>query len=186
MPKLVRGANCPQPEAEERIRSRLKDLDELLDIRWFPIGKTVELPNGDIQVDGRYALVCRWPQGDLRWKMFYSGEVQEPFDVMAWFCEDLQSADSTPGNIDLMEDQVVEFLGKCDNTRQPWAERMMQSVEHNLKVKRDLRAEILDLAHDEFSYAQKKIAGESIIPVTGLVTEPKPQSTKPNLIIVKE
>lgn len=158
----------PQPEAEIRIRARLKELDELLDIKWFPVALWNESKNCS---EGRYALVCRWPSADKRWEMAYTDARIEPFDVLAWFCTDLHSADSNAENIEMMENRILEFLGKCDNTRQPWAKRMQQSIDKNLRVRRSAKDEILDLAHDEFGYYQKKIAGESIVPVNSTPRE---------------
>lgn len=167
----------PQEQAEARIRQTLKGLDELLDIKWVPVVLWNEKENCS---EGRYALICRWPQADKRWADAYEDARIEPFDVLAWFCDDLQNASSSAGNIDTMEDQVIEFLGKCDNTRQPWADRMKASVAKNLKVKRAAKDEILDLAHDEFGYHQKKMAHESIVPVNNLPAD----MNKPSKLIL--
>jgi len=160
----------PQPEVEAHIRETLKSLDELLDIVWDPIC----VYRDGYGVEGRYKLICRWPQGDPRWKLYYEGKWPDPHDILCWFCTDLQDAQSDPVNPDKLEQAVLKFLSECDNTRQSWRDRMTKSVATNLKVKQDARNEILDLAHDEFSYYQKKIAGESIIAVNsqprGIVT----------------
>ncbi len=157
----------PQPslELEERVRKVLKGLDELLDIQWIPVAVWNDKWS---RAEGRYAITCRWPQGDRRWAMEHHGE---PFDILCWACKDLAKADSVPMTPDELEGRVLEFLYKCDNTRESWKVRMAQTIERNKKVKQGAKDEMLDLAHDEFGYYQKKIAGEHFVPGANLTKE---------------
>ncbi len=101
-------------------------------------------------------------QGDRRWAMDHHGE---PFDVLCWACVDMSNADSIPMAPEDLEKRVLDFLYKCDNTREHWKVRMAQTIERNKKQKQSLKNEVLDIAHDEFGYHQKQIAHESIVPV---------------------
>ena len=151
----------PQPslELEDRMRPILKGLDELLDIRWvFPAVFNV----GAGRAEGRYAIICRWPQGDKRWTLDHGGE---PFDVLCWACTDLTNANSIPMKPEEVEKRVLEFLYKCDNTRESWKVRMAQTIENNKRQKQRVKNEGLDIAHDEFSYYHKKIAHEPLVAV---------------------
>lgn len=124
-----------QEGLEAEIRERLKSLDSLLDIRY-------------VEWAGRYSLICQWPQMDNRWKMYQSGEIGEPFDSLGWFCEDIQDPQSLPVSIESIENKVIELLGKCDNTRYPWRERMSQHVSKNRKVREDRKQIALEQAED--------------------------------------
>lgn len=135
----------PQPEAEERVRAQLKNIDELLDVKWFPYAVYNEKHR---TFEGRYALTCKWPQGDKRWQLYESGEITEPFDMFGWFCEDIHDANSMPVSVDSIEQKIVELLGKCDATRIPHATRLRQIVEKNAKVRKQKRQPILDQAED--------------------------------------
>src|SRR5688572_26054592 len=76
----------PQPEAEAALRVTLRDLDPLLDVRWFHLGADA---NGTPQ--GRYGLTCQWPQSDKRWEMYRTGEIGEPYDILGWLTEAIRS-----------------------------------------------------------------------------------------------
>ncbi len=166
-PGSVTSSSGPQPslELEERVRKVLKDMDELLDIRWiFPA-----IWNSSTErAEGRYAITCRWPSGDRRYSLDNHGE---PYDVLCWACKDLQDASSVPMNSDEIENRVLEFLYKCDNTRESWKVRMAQTIERNKKQKQSLKNEVLDHAHDEFGYYQKLIAHEPIVAVAKEIKE---------------
>jgi len=135
----------PQPEAEARVRAQLKGIDELLDVKWFPYAIFNEKHKS---FEGRYALVCKWPQGDKRWELYQSGEIEDPVDMFGWFCEDIHNAESMPVSVDSIEQKVVELLSKCDATRIPHSTRLKQIVERNAKVRRDRRSVVSDKAED--------------------------------------
>lgn len=143
--RAVHARPEPQPEAEERVRAQLKAIDELLDVKWFPYAIFNEKQNS---FEGRYGLVCKWPQGDKRWELFQNGEIEDPVDMLGWFCEDIHNAESMPVSVDSIEQKVVELLGKCDATRIPHSTRLRQIVEKNAKVRRDKRSAIGDQAED--------------------------------------
>jgi len=135
----------PQPEAEERVRAQLKSIDELLDVRWFPYAI---LNEKERSFEGRYGLVCQWPQGDKRWELYQNGEIEDPVDMLGWFCEDIHNAESIPVSVDSIEQKVVELLGKCDATRIPHSTRLRQIVERNAKLRKDRRSVVTDQAED--------------------------------------
>jgi hypothetical protein len=147
---------------EEEIRRKLKELDSLLDIKWMPYAYWNQ--KGE-DYEGRYALICQWPQVDKRWEMIRTGEIGEPFDMLGWFCEDVHSADTVPVEPMQMMDLVIELLGKCDNTREGWKSRLQRAMEAN----RAREKEVMDLAKEEgldtMKYYQKQIAGESFVGV---------------------
>lgn len=134
-----------QPEAEEKVRLQLKSIDELLDVRWYPYAIWSDKSRS---FEGRYALVCQWPNGDKRWELFQSGEIEDPVDMLGWFCEDIHDATSMPVSVDSIEQKVIELLGKCDATRIPHGTRMRQIVERNAKLRKEKRSEIVDQAED--------------------------------------
>ena len=135
----------PQLEAEQRVRTMLKNIDELLDVKWFPYAIWNEKHQS---FEGRYGLVCRWPQNDKRWELYQSGEIEDPIDMLGWFCTDIHDATSMPVSVDSIEQKVIELLAKCDATRIPHTTRMRQIVERNAKVRREKRAVITDNAED--------------------------------------
>jgi len=155
------GHVAPEPsqELEERIRPILKNLDELLDIKW--INPAIYNTTYD-RAEGRYAITCRWPQADRRWTIEHYGE---PYDILCWACTDLSNASSIPLKPEEVENRVLDFLYRCDNTRESWKVRMAQTIENNKRVKRGLKDQVLDHAHDEFGYYHKKIAHEHFVPV---------------------
>lgn len=135
----------PEPNelVEERVRAELKKLDSLLDIRWFP---TAVYNKRRDTFEGRYGLIVRWPQTDRRWKLYRKGEIGEPFDLLGWFCEDVQDANSVPLDPDAVWRRTRELLAKCDNTRQSWRARMRYAVENNKKVREDRAEQVREAA----------------------------------------
>lgn len=134
-----------QLDAETRVREQLKSIDSLLDVRWFPYAIINPTNN---EWEGRYALVCNWPQGDARWELYQSGEIEDHCDMLGWFCEDLHDAKSIPVSVDSIERKIVELLGKCDANRIPHATRLRQIVEKNAKNRKDKRQPMLDYAEE--------------------------------------
>lgn len=130
---------------EEKVRKQLKELDALLDVKWIP--HVIVNPRSQ-QMEGRYALICQWPQIDKRWEMYQKGEISENYDILGWFCEDMQDAESVPVDLDSIERKVVELLGKCDNERFPWRGRMKDVVSKNAKVRKERQQEVIDQAED--------------------------------------
>jgi hypothetical protein len=141
--RSTRARPEPNVEAEERVRTMLKSMDELLDIKWYPYAVFNQKYN---DYEGRYALVCKWPQGDKRWSMFQSGEIEDPVDMFGWFCDDITDADSMPVAPDSIERKVLELLGNCDDNRIPHGKRMKQVLSKNAKLRQDRKAEMLDRA----------------------------------------
>lgn len=136
----------PNEFTERRVNAELQaHYDPLLSIRWYP---TVFFNQRQKQWEGRYALVVRWPQIDKRWGTVPLG-YEEPYDILGWFCEDMQDANTTPADPVSIMGKVTELLGKCDNTRQPWMARMKATVEHNLRQHEKVKEEALDQVADE-------------------------------------
>jgi len=135
----------PQPEAEARVREQLKSIDSLLDVRWFP---NAIWNDKHKSFEGRYGLVCEWPQNDPRYQLFQSGEIEDNVDMLGWFCEDIHNATSMPVSVDSIEQKVIELLGKCDGERIPHSTRMREIAEKNVKNRRNKRQPITDAAQD--------------------------------------
>lgn len=122
-------------ETEATIRSQLKSIDSLLDIRY-------------VEWAGRYSLVCQWPQSDKRWELYQTGAVGEPFDSLGWFCEDMQDPSSLPVAPDSIEQLVLARLQSCDNTLYPWKDRMKEIIDKNAKVRKNRQQEVIDQTGD--------------------------------------
>lgn len=133
----------PNADTEQSVREMLKSIEPLLDIRWFPyaiINETYQ------DWEGRYALICEWPQGDARWALHQSGENEDPCDMLGWFCTDIHDANSVPVAPDSIEQKVLELLGKCDANRLPHTSRMRQIVDKNAELRRSRKQDMLDRA----------------------------------------
>lgn len=135
----------------------MRRLDSLLDIRWVPV--VVHNPRHN-RFEGRYALICFWPQADKRWEWVQQGKHPEAdaYDIIGWLCEDMQDAQSVPASDEGVTERVVALLGSMDNTRYPWKQRMQRMVEKNRRVPQQLKQEAMDMAHDaaEHFYRQAK------------------------------
>lgn len=134
-----------QLDAEQSVREQLKSIDTLLDVRWFP---HAIFNDSQKSFEGRYALVCQWPQGDKRWELYQNGEIEDPVDMLGWFCTDIHDATSMPVSVDSIEQKIVELLGKCDGTRIPHATRMREILERNAKLRKAKQSEFTDKAED--------------------------------------
>lgn len=135
----------PNEATEARVREQLQSMDSLLDIKWFP--QAVYNPKHK-DLEGRYALVCKWPQGDPRWELHQTGEIELPFDRLGWFTTDIQDPEATPVAPDSIENKVMELLSKCDGTKMPHLKRMIQVVEKNKQVTKERQKGILDQVED--------------------------------------
>lgn len=140
----------PQPFAdadEARIRTVLLAIDPLLDLRWFPFA----IFNENVEkYEGRYALICRWAQGDPRYELLNKGEIgeQDAVDIIGWFCEDRNDAETTPVEVEAVENLALELLASCDNSRTPAIERMRAISAKNVKARRERKQEVLDVGQE--------------------------------------
>lgn len=123
----------PSPVAEAHVRSQVQSIDGLLDIKWYP-------------VVGRYALVARWPTSDPRWQMYQSGEFDDCHDILGWFTVDMFDADTDAVPVDSIEQKVMELLGRSDNMRTDWKQRLKQIAEKNIKARKDKKQAVIDRA----------------------------------------
>lgn len=137
----VSSKPMPMPEREATVRERLKEIDRSLDIKWF---ETAVFNERLDRYEGRYGLIVTWPPSDPRWKLYREGEIGEPFDLLGWFCTDLERADSVPVEPQAMWQKIRELLGRCDNTNQPWKQRMAEAFERNAERRKEVRNEALD------------------------------------------
>ena len=133
----------PNPALEAKVREQLQQIDSLLDIKWMPYGYFNKAEN---TFEGRYCLANHWPQGDERWQLYQSGEIQEHWDMIGWFCIDISDPQSVPVDIDSIWSKVVELLGKCDNSRHHWRDRMKEMVEKNNKLRQNRKQLLIDQA----------------------------------------
>lgn len=124
-----------QEGQEAKLREWLKSLDSLLDINYVPWAE-------------RYSLICRWPQADVRWPLYQSGEIGEPYDSLGWLCKDAGDSASVPLNLDDCEAIVIERLAACDNEIRGWKSRMSDTITNNKKVRKDRQQLALDQAED--------------------------------------
>jgi len=145
------GSSWRDPRSEEEVRSWLKEVDPLLDIRWFD---TPVRSSRGRHAEGRYAILCRWPEADSRWEMYRSGEIGDCHDILGWCVEPdgetgLQSADGKPVNPDTIRERIAHWLGRMDCTREPWRKRMQRTVENNERLRKQRIAEVVDATMDE-------------------------------------
>ena len=138
------GIGAPRDEAmEARINAELANLDGLLFVKWFqvPIRGSME---------GRYGLCCRWPSHDprLQWVRDGTHDPAEAHDLLGWVCDDLQNAHTTPRDPEQIKAKAFELLGKCDNVKFPWAQRIRSTAEKNERLTAKRTEEVLDMAHD--------------------------------------
>jgi hypothetical protein len=132
----------PNSETELAIREKLKAMDELLDIMWFPHAAMDERSG---ELEGRYALVCKWPQGDGRWELYQKGQNELPYDIFGWFTSDMD-VNSPAVSPDAIENMVLEKLHQCDDQRISHGKRMGQILEKNRKLREDRKKDIVDQA----------------------------------------
>ena len=135
----------PNSLTEERVNAELQSLDTLLHIRWVENAYANE---AEQRFEGRYALCCYWPKIDKRWEEVRS-EGCDPaaaFDIMGWFCEDIHDASTVPRDPESIMNKMLELLHNADNERQPWAERMAGTAQHNKDLKRQKVIEAGEIA----------------------------------------
>ena len=153
--------------SEEVVRQQLKEIDPLLDIKWFPMAFIDE---EGTEWEGRYGLICQWAQEDKRWEMYRTGEIGEPFDAIGWFTEpgddgNMQDGTRLPVDPILLMDRIREWLGKMDQTKdgQDWKSKMRKSVEANIKLRKERQDVIVEETMGEVEYYRKKWANEPIV-----------------------
>ena len=84
---------------------------------------------------------------------------QDAFDIIGWFCDDMQDANSTPKEPASVLRKVLELLYKCDNTRFPWRKRMAEVIEKNKrrqeKIVEEAVDEMKDFAADHYYHTSR-------------------------------
>lgn len=163
---IITGRPEQDDRTEQALRKTLKEIDSLLDIRWFAYAG---INPKNFETEGRYAIVSRWADADERWSMYQSGEIGEPFDLLGYLQVDQfgdfdpHSGSGTPVPLDQMTDLIINFLGSFDNTRQSWRDRMKATIVHNKGLRDDIKSAIVDETMDEVEYQRKRMAGEPIV-----------------------
>lgn len=151
----------PDPIAEQRIREQLKALDTLLDVRWI---QNALWNARHEKLEGRYAIVCKWPLSDKRYSLIQSGEIgDDPYDILGWVTEDVHNAESPAMSLDAIEQKVVQLLASADNERTPWKQRMAQTIAKNKKVKEDNKKQLEAMIHDAAGYEFNRVKGSPIV-----------------------
>jgi hypothetical protein len=168
---LIIGASRPErnERVESAVRAQLKQIDALLDIRWFG---TIAWNERNATPEGRYALVVRWPQGDPRYALIQSGDLgDDPHDILGWFSADMQNADTAAMDVDSIESKVLELLASADNERESWKSRLKRSAEHNIELRRKNKNDFVEHeVHDAASYLREQALG---IPIVNVPTQIK-------------
>ena len=155
---VTHGAPERDVAMELRVNEQLKSWDPLLYIRWCPEAVYRQSTG---KVEGRYALACTLPQNHPIWEEVRQGKMpaEDAFESLGFFCEDLDNANSTPKEPEQMMTLIRERLGKCDNERETWKERMLASVEHNERrrqqIKEEAVEEAVDLAQTEYYHSSR-------------------------------
>lgn len=182
MSTVTVGSNAVQeapPEVLEAVRERLKALDPLLDLRWFP---HVVYSEERETLEGRYGLICQWPSSDPRWELYRSGDIGEPFDCLGWFTESAATGDwhepsALPVSPEQLEEKLIEFLGRMDMGRQSWHDRMRKAAEQNAAQRKRVADEAVDEATQRLSFYRKKLHGEPIVSL-GAALEQSTETTQ--------
>ena len=148
---------------ERLVSAHLKGMDPLLDLLWVPI---VRDPNNP--VDGRYGIICRWHDSDPRWQMYRDGEIGEPYDILGWITQaatrgDFHEPTSLPVDPASILDKVVEFLGKCDNEREPRKARMKRVLEDNALRREVVKKEAMYEMFEHLEYNRQKLASNPFV-----------------------
>lgn len=157
---------APQPldeSNEQRVRSRLQQIDALLDLRWMP---TAVVNTEHQKFEGRYALLVKWPIIDKRYELIRSGEIGDfPYDILGWFTDNIQDANSPAVAPDMLEQRIQQLLASADNERSPWKDRMRATIAKNAAVKAAQRSELEAITHDAASYLRNQIKH---LPIVGV------------------
>lgn len=154
----------PMPELEAKLREVMQRIDTLLDVRWVAHAVWNERAR---RFEGRYALICFWPEIDKRRQWVRDGKhpPHEACDIIGWLCEDMQEPGSLPTTEDGIAERVMALIGTMDNTRYPWKERMRKTAEKNVANWQRMKAEARDVAHDAAEYTYRKV--KAVPQVTG-------------------
>lgn len=183
---ITPGRTRPEPlapEQEEEVRKSLKELDSLLDIKWLPYCRM----GSDGELEGRYALICTWPAADGRWKLYRSGDIGEPFDILGyyevgmdgrpqWFGQGNAEEPHRPVDPREVHRQALELLGKMDNTREPWKDRVRKVAEENAALRERRRKEAADEMLQGMKYYRQKVQGKPLLPGASMEGQEAPET----------
>lgn len=151
-----------KPDVELKLRKQLQDYDRLLNIMWV---ENVVWNEQWKKFEGRYALVCHWPDNDPRRELFRKQEVDVDYDILGWFGENPQDA-TIPSDPEKFWNRMVEILGEIDNTRNPVKDRLRRIAEQNKLLKQKKKQDFLEgVVHDDASYNRTRNLGNVIVNV---------------------
>lgn len=148
---------------ERLVSAHLKALDPLLDLLWVPMAR-----HSSAFIDGRYAIICRWHSADKRWEMHRSGEIEDAYDILGWITEaaaqgDFHEPSSLPVDPGSILNKVVEFLGKCDNEREPAKLRMKRAMEDNALRREVVKKEAIYEMFEHLEYNREKLGSNPYV-----------------------
>ena len=156
----------PNPELEKKVVKELREMtgERLLGMLWVP---RIVWNQAQEAWEGRYALVCKYPENDPRRKAFQEGETDIDYEILGWFCKDMQNAESMPVEPDAIWNRVLELLAKADNTKLDWKVRLKQVAEKNAKAREQRKQDFLNgVVHDHAEYYRNKYLGVTQVNVT--------------------
>lgn len=154
------AAPAPNALTEELVNAQLAELDPHFFIQWVP---TAYWNARRRTFEGRYALMQRWTSNDPRMAEVQSGKVplSDAHDLWCWFCEDMQKADSVPRDPAAMWRLIADYIGKADNTRFPWRQRMAQTAAKNMAqreaAKKVMADEVTDEAETQYYHSHRAV-----------------------------
>ncbi|KKK86832.1 hypothetical protein LCGC14_2759280, partial [marine sediment metagenome] len=132
---------------EARTRKYLQQMDPRLDLFWVWTAVHEDDVNEEIiHWEGRYALIYYLHQDDpLRILQTASGQ-DKAWDILGWFCVDMNKANSDMLPCDEMEPKVVKFLGLMDGEQHDVMERLKESFERNTRHTASMQRDYVDTA----------------------------------------
>jgi len=147
-----------QPAVEGRVREALQSVDALLDIKWiFPCRYNASMQNAE----GWYALIAYYGELDGRRHIDAAG-----FDVLGWFCEDMNDASSTPVNPEASLPQIRNYLSEFDGERHGVRDRLRAIQAHNQDVREASKRAYTDEGVQAALDIRRQVYGIPFVPVT--------------------
>lgn len=147
IPRSTSASTAPNRLREKRARAFLIQLDPRLGIRWMPTAVHEDDTNEEIvHWEGRYALIYYLHENDpLRILQTASGQ-EDAWDVLGWFCVDMNKADSDMLSCDEMEPKVLRFLGNMDGEQHDVKRRLSDTIARNARRQDIVQSDYVDEA----------------------------------------
>ncbi len=152
-----------QPKMEARVREALQRVDALLDVKWiFPCRYNAAQENAE----GWYALIAYYGELDGRRHADAAG-----FDVLGWFCEDMQNPESTPRNPEEWLSHIRDFLTEFDGEHFVVRQRLRDIQAHNQEVREARKRECVDEGVQAALDIRRQALGIPFVPVEKDITK---------------